>query len=131
MTKKGLNLVRWCLVLDVVFCTTLTVFPAGRHLSLGTPPDVSGDIDCRETGRLNGVVEYQYDVTLINHTDLKQKVDYKVIFFAGDVPIKKHNHSTILIPKENTTESHDGKMKEEDWDRITRFRIETESEPVR
>jgi hypothetical protein len=131
MTKKGLNLVRWCLVLGMVFFATLTVFSAGRHLSLSAPPDVSGDIDCRETGRLNGEVGYQYDVTLINHTDIKQKVDYKVIFFAGGSPIKEHNHSTILIPKETSTESHDGKMKEADWDKVTRFRVETESEPLK
>ncbi len=131
MKKTGLNLARSFLVLGVLLCMTLTVLPAGRHLSSGAPPDVTGDIECNETGRLNGEVGYQYDVTLTNNTDLKQKVDYKVIFFAGTTPIKEYKHSTILTPKETSTESHDGKIKEGDWDRVTKFRVETESVPLR
>jgi hypothetical protein len=127
MEKTGLKLVRSFLVLGVLLCMTLTVLPSGRPLSFGVPPDVTGSIECDETGRLNGEVGYRYDVTLTNNTDLKQKVDYKVIFFAGTTPVKEHKHSTILTPKETSTESHDGKMKEGDWDRVSRFRVETES----
>jgi hypothetical protein len=90
--------------------------------------NIAATVDCREIGRLNGEVQYQYEVTLTNNTGSKQLVAYDVIFMAGDVRLKTHKHSTLMIPHEKKlTETHDGKMRETDWDRVTKFRIEWSS----
>ncbi len=90
--------------------------------------DVTAEVDCKEVGRLNGEVGYQYDATLTNNTDSKLIVKYDVIFLAGDVRKKTHSHSTLMIPNETLTETHDGKISEEDWEKITKFRIEWSSQ---
>ncbi len=33
--------------------------------------DATAEVDCKEVGRLNGEVGYQYDATLTNNTDSK------------------------------------------------------------
>jgi len=87
--------------------------------------DATATVDCKETGRLNGQVQYQYEVTLSNNTAKKLTVEYDVILVAGSVPSRDHRHSTLLSPNEkNLTETHDGVMSAEGWDKITRFRIE-------
>ena len=108
------------------FCLALALFSVRAVVSALTTPseDVTADVDCREIGRLNGAVEYQYDVTLSNNTDRKLIVEYTVIFVAGSVRKKEYKHSTVLIPKESSVESHDGTIKEADWDAVTRFRVE-------
>lgn len=114
----------------MIACCSLLVLAS---LSVGVPvpgpddTDVTADVDCQEIGRLNGQVQYQYDVTLKNNTERKLIVEYTVIFLAGSVRKKEFKHSTLLIPEESTVESHDGAIKENDWDNVTRFRIEWES----
>lgn len=85
---------------------------------------VSADVECVEIGALNGETSYRYDVTLINLTKSKLKVEYTVYLKAGDVIKKQHSHSTILIPEEETIESNENKMRTEDWDKVTIFRVE-------
>lgn len=108
------------------FCLALAFFSVRAGVSAPTTPDedVTADVDCREIGRLSGDVEYQYDVTLNNNTDRKLIVEYTVIFMAGSVRKKEYKNSTVLIPKESSVESHDGTIKEADWDAVTRFRVE-------
>jgi hypothetical protein len=111
-------------MLGIVLCAILMVFPAGKSLSQEKEDVITATIECNELGRLNGVVEYQYDVTLTNNRKVKFKVDYDVIFLAGTTRIKVHNHSTLLIPAEKLTETNFGSIKESDWDKITTFRVE-------
>jgi hypothetical protein len=111
-----------CILIGFLFCN-LSV-----QSNENASPDVTAAVDCKEVGRLNGEVEYQYDATLTNNTDSKLIVTYEVIFMAGDVRKKTYNHSTVMIPNETLTETHDGKISEEDWDKITRFRIEWSSQ---
>lgn len=92
--------------------------------------DVKGAIDCKEIGRLNGQVQYRYDVTMINTTAMKLIVNYNVILFAGDVPQKHHVHSTLMTPHEKLYETHDGIMSVTDWDKVTRFRVEFTAQPT-
>ena len=128
MKTRESNLIRLCFVLGIAVCATLVAFPGSKSLSQEALPDVSGTVDCKEVGRLNGEVGYQYEVTLTNNTESKLIVKYNVIFMAGDVPIKNHNHSTLMIPNETLTETHDGKISEAEWDRVSSFRVEWESE---
>jgi hypothetical protein len=93
-------------------------------LTTAQAQDVTGDIDCKEIGRNNGEVQYQYDVTLVNNTESKLIVEYNVIFLTGNVPTKNHAHSTLIIANERLTETHDGTMNETDWDKVTKFRVE-------
>ena len=117
----------------MVACGSLLVLAS---LSIGVPvpapdkTDVTADVNCKEIGRLNGQVQYQYDVTLKNNTERKLIVEYTVIFLAGSVRQKEFKHSTLLSPKESTVESRDGAIKEGDWENVTRFRIEWESRDV-
>jgi hypothetical protein len=108
------------------FCMALALYSVETGVSAPTAPpeDVTADVDCREIGRLSGDVEFRYDVTLNNNTDRKLIVEYTVIFVAGSVRKKEYRHSTVLIPKESSVESHDGTIKEADWDAVTRFRVE-------
>jgi hypothetical protein len=123
MTKK----------IAMIFCVLLALI----SVSAGVPAretaneDVSADVDCRELGRLNGEVGYQYDVTLKNNTSSKLIVEYNVIFMEGSIPKKNHKHSTLLIPKESLVETHEGTIKEADWDKVTKFRIEWSSRKTR
>lgn len=93
-----------------------------------TSKDVTADVNCVEVGRLNGEVQYQYDVTLKNNTASKLIVKYNVIFMEGQVPKKEHKHSTLMMPDETLTETHYGKISEAEWDKVTKFRIEWSSE---
>lgn len=131
MKTREFDPIRWCFVLGLVLFVTLAAFPGGKPLSLQERPGVEGTVDCREIGRLNGEVGYQYDVTLTNNTASKLIVKYKVIFKAGDVPQKTHSHSTVMIANENMTETHDDKMSETEWDKVTVFRLELEWEPAK
>ena len=128
MRIREINLIGWCFILGLMLCATLVAFPVGKCLCQESQPDVSGTVECKEIGRLSGEVEYRYDVTLTNNTGSKQKVKYDVIFMAGDVPIKKHSHSTLMTPNETLTETHDAKIVEADWERVSKFRLEWESE---
>ncbi len=131
MITRKFDPTRWCLILGIVLCGSLAAFPGGRPLSLQEQPGVEGTVDCEEIGRLNGEVGYQYDVTLTNNTATKLIVRYKVIFKAGDTPKKTHSHSTLMTPNENLTETHDDKMSETEWDKVTVFRLELEWEPAK
>jgi thermostable 8-oxoguanine DNA glycosylase len=110
----------------MIFCVLLALI----SVSAGVPAqetankEVTADVDCNELGRLNGEVGYQYDVTLKNNTASKLIVEYTVIFMEGTARKKEHKHSTLMIPKESLVETHEGKIKETDWDKVTSFRIE-------
>lgn len=86
--------------------------------------EITASISCTNLGALNGVVSYQYDVTLKNNTSDQLSVDYTVKFMAGNVVKKEFNHSTILINGDNLTESHFGTMLESDWNLITECKVE-------
>jgi hypothetical protein len=88
---------------------------------------VTATVDCKEVGRLNGKVQYQYEVKLTNKTASKQLVEYHVIFMAGVVRVKTHDDSTLMIPHENLTETHDGTISETEWERVRSYRIEWSS----
>lgn len=128
MKTRELNLILPCLVLSLLLCTALAAFPGHKSSS---PSDVSATVECKEIGRLNGVVQYQYDVTLTNNTKKKLRVDYTVTLYAGDVPKKSHSHSTILIPSENSTETNSGSMKQSDWDLVSRFNVKWSSSEIK
>ena len=85
-------------------------------------------VDCKEISRLNNQVQYQYQVTLENNTASKLLVNYNVIFMAGQVPRKNHRHSTLMIPHETLTETHEGVMSVTGWDKVTGFRVEWSSQ---
>ncbi|HPB01666.1 MAG TPA: hypothetical protein PLZ67_01805 [Bacteroidales bacterium] len=91
---------------------------------------VTVSVNCKELGRLNGEVSYSYDATLKNNTAEKLKVTYRVIIKNGDTSVKTHNHSTVLIPDEELTETNDGEMSEEDWDKSTDVWIEYDTPTV-
>ncbi len=108
----------------VCFFSVLMLFP-NTLLAQETAADkVSADVDCVSTGALNGETMYRYDVTLKNLTQKKLKVNYTVYLKAGDAVKKQHSHSTILIPEEELVEFGESKMKTEDWDKVTSFRVE-------
>jgi hypothetical protein len=124
MKTRKFNPNRQRFILGIVLCAMLIVFPTGKSLSQEKEDVITATIECKELGRLNGEVEYQYDVTLTNNRKVKFKVDYDVIFLAGTTRIKTHNHSTLLIPAEKLTETNSGVIKESDWNKITTFRVE-------
>jgi hypothetical protein len=117
MIMEKFNSYRWRFLVGIVLCVILAIFSTGKSWS--KEDDVTGTLNCKELGRAQGLVQYQYDVTLNNNTDVKLKVDYQVILLAGDVKKKVHSHSTLLIPKEKLTETNYGSMNENDWDQIT------------
>ena len=121
-SKSNLNWQRF--MLGIVLCAILMAFPTGKSLSQEKEEVITATVECKEIGRLQGVVEYQYDVTLTNNRKVKFKVDYDVIFLAGTIRTKVHNHSTILIPAEELTETNVGSIKESDWNKIDTYRVE-------
>jgi len=122
MKTKKFNQYRNALIFCIALVVALTIFPAAK--SLADSDDVTGSISCKELGRLQGVVQYQYDMTLKNNTDVKLKVEYQVILCAGGERKKTHNHSTLLIPGEQLTETNYGSMSESEWDQLTEVKAE-------
>lgn len=127
MKRREFNLTQWGFILSVALCLTLGAVPGTKSLAQGAQPVISATVHCKERGRLNGQVEYQYDVTLKNNTANKQIVTYNVILLAGNVPLKTHQHSTLMIPYETLTETHYGKINEADWDRASRVKVDWKS----
>jgi hypothetical protein len=114
-------------LLSIVFVTLFGHINVQAQEDKAQTPNVTATVDCKEVGRLNGKVQYQYEVKLTNKTASKQLVEYHVIFMAGDVRLKTHDDSTLMIPHENLTETHDGTISETDWERVTSDRIEWSS----
>ncbi|MGE5604617.1 MAG: hypothetical protein ACM3YE_02880 [Bacteroidota bacterium] len=128
MKTGKFNLKRRIFLLCITFGVVLTAFPAAKSFS--DNDDVTGSVSCKELGRAQGVVQYKYDITLNNNTDVKLKVNYQVIIWAGSVRMKTHNHSTILIPGERLTETNYGKMSESDWELATGCSAEWQWEQI-
>jgi hypothetical protein len=112
--------------ITMMLCILLVIFlgNTGFRAQEKTVDVVTASVNCTSLGTLNGVVKYSYDVTLQSNTSDKLKVKYTVYFMAGNVIKKTHDHSTILIPKDNVTVTNSGSMNESDWDLITECKIE-------
>jgi hypothetical protein len=85
---------------------------------------ITADVNCESLGELNGVVTYQYDVTLRNNTTRNLTVDYKVHIKSGNTILKSHSHSDILIPGEELFYVGEGKMSSSEWDKYSSCVVE-------